>query len=99
MFLTKDDYVEYAHAIGFGVLIEAGNMVIGAATVFLMMNNAAKLMIFYNVVAAISSTVGGFIVMTYWPQDAFLIGIPIVLSQIFIATFLIWHVAKINRMK
>ena len=99
LFLTKDDYVEYAHAIGFGVLIEAGNMVIGAATVFLMMNNAAKLMIFYNVVAAISSTVGGFIVMTHWPQDAFLIGIPIVLSQIFIATFLIWHVAKINRMK
>ncbi len=99
LFLTKNDYVEYAHAIGFGVLVDAGNMVIGAATVFLMLNNAAKIMIFYNVVAAIGSTAGGFLIMTYWPQDAFLIGIPIAFSQIFIATFLIWHVARINKIK
>lgn len=99
LFLTKNDYVEYAHAIGFGVLIEAGNMVIGAATIFLMLHNAAKIMIFYNVVAAIGSMVGGYVILANWPQNAFLIGIPIVLSQIFIAAFLIWHVAKINSEK
>lgn len=97
LLLTKNDYAEYAQAISFGVLIEAGNMVIGASTVFLMLHNAAKIMIFYNILAAVCSVVGGFVVLTYWPQNVFLIGVPIAISQVFIAAFLMWNVRKISR--
>ncbi|MGK5008336.1 hypothetical protein [Janthinobacterium sp. MDB2-8] len=96
MLLTKNDYAQYAQAISYGVLVEAGNMVIGAATVFLMLRNASKIMIFYNIAAAVVSVAGGFVVMTYWPENVFLIGVPIALSQIFIAAFLVLHVAKFD---
>lgn len=99
LFLTKNDYVEYAQAIGFGVLVEAGNLVIGAATVHLMLNNAAKVMIFCNVFASASSMIGGYLAMHYWPQNSFAIGIPIALSQIFIAVFLILHIVGLQREK
>lgn len=99
MFLTKNEYVEYAQAIGFGVLVEAGNLVIGAATVYLMLNNGAKATIFCNIFASIGSMVGGYILMHYFPDNAFAIGIPIALSQIFIASFLILHVVRLQRIK
>jgi len=96
MLLTKNDYVQYAQVISYGVLVEAGNMVIGAATVFLMLKNASKIMIFYNIGAAIVSVLSGFVVMTYWPENVFLIGVPIALSQIFIAAFLMMHIARFD---
>ncbi|WP_139176344.1 MULTISPECIES: hypothetical protein [unclassified Janthinobacterium] len=99
MFLTKNDYVEYAHAIGFGVLVEAGNLVIGAATVYLMLNNAAKATIFCNVMAAIGSMAGGYLMMHYFPENAFAIGVPIALSQIFIGLFLISYIVRLQRIK
>lgn len=97
MLLTKEDYVRYAQAMGFGVLIETGNAVIGAITVFLMLRNASRLMIFYNVFAAVASMAGGFVVMSLWPENVFLVGVPIVVSQIFIAAFLVWRVKKMDK--
>ena len=99
LFLTKNDYVEYAQAIGFGVLVEAGNLVIGAATVYLMLNNAAKATIFCNVFATIISVVGGCIALHYWPENAFAIGIPIALSQILITIFLIIYIIRFQKIK
>lgn len=99
LFLTKNDYVEYAQAIGFGVLVEAGNLVIGAATVYLMLNNAAKATIFCNVFATIISVVGGYIALYYFPESAFAIGIPIALSQILITIFLVLYVSRFQKMK
>lgn len=99
LFLTKNNYVEYAQAIGFGVLVEAGNLVIGAATVYLMLNNAAKATIFCNVFATIISVVGGCIALHYWPENAFAIGIPIALSQISITIFLIFYIIRFQKIK
>lgn len=99
LFLTKNDYVEYAQAIGFGVLVEAGNLVIGAATVYLMLNNAAKATIFCNIVATIGSVVGGYLVLHYWPENSFAIGVPIALSQIFITVFLVFYVIRSQKIK
>lgn len=99
LFLTKHDYVEYAQAIGFGVLVEAGNLVIGAATVYLMLNNAAKATIFCNIVATIASVVGGYLALHYWPENSFAIGVPIALSQIFITVFLVFYVIRSQRIK
>jgi O-antigen/teichoic acid export membrane protein len=99
LFLTKNDYVEYAQAIGFGVLVEAGNLVIGAATVYLMLNNAAKATIFCNIVATIVSVVGGYLALHYWPENSFAIGVPIALSQIFITVFLVFYVVRSQRIK
>lgn len=99
LFLTKNDYVEYAHAIGFGVLMETGNLVIGAATVYLMLNNAAKATIVCNVFAALVSMLGGYTALHYWPENIFVIGIPIAISQIFIAIFLISYVIRFQKTK
>ena len=99
LFLTKNDYVEYAQAIGFGVLVEAGNLVIGAATVYLMLNNAAKATIFCNIVATIVSVVGGYLALHYWPENSFAIGVPIALSQIFITVFLVFYVIRSQKIK
>ena len=99
LFLTKNDYVEYAQAIGFGVLVEAGNLVIGAATVYLMLNNAAKATIFCNIVATIASVVGGYLALHYWPENSFAIGVPIALSQIFITVFLVFYVIRSQKIK
>ena len=97
LFLTKNDYIEYANAIGFGVLVEAGNLVIGAATVYLMLNNAAKSAIFCNIAAALGSMAGGYLALYFWPENAFAIGVPIALSQIFIGAFLIVHVIRLQK--
>ena len=99
LFLTKNDYVEYAQAIGFGVLVEAGNLIIGAATVYLMLNNAAKATIFCNIVATIVSVVGGYLALHYWPENSFAIGVPIALSQIFITVFLVFYVIRSQKIK
>lgn len=99
LFLTKNDYVEYAQAIGFGVLVEAGNLVIGAATVYLMLNNAAKATIFCNLFATVTSVVGGSLALHYWPENAFAIGMPIALSQILITVFLISYIVRFQKNK
>lgn len=96
-FLTKNDYVEYAQAISFGVLVEAGNLVIGAATVFMMLNNTPGVLIRCNIIGATVSIVGECIALYCWPQNSFAIGVPIALSQIFIAAFLVMKIVKAKK--
>ena len=87
--LTKEEYLPYALAIGFGVISEAGNLIIGAVTVHLMLHNAARKLLLANVVSAAFSLSGFFLVMHLRPTDPLAIGIPLACSQLLIAGILI----------
>src|SRR3546814_12073721 len=57
-FLTKDSYAAYAHVIYFGIIVEGGNLLIGAATIVLMFQSATQRLIIVNLTAAAASLPG-----------------------------------------
>lgn len=87
--LTKDQYLPYAYAIGFGVVTEACNLIIGAYTVVLSIKQRTHLLLKLNLVAAALSVAGCMAAINFRPQDPFVIGWTLAGSQVLMALALI----------
>jgi len=83
--LTKDQYLPYAYAIGFGVVTEACNLIIGAYTVVLSIKQRTQLLLKLNLVAAALSVVGCIAAINFRPEDPFAIGWTLAGSQLLMA--------------
>lgn len=87
--LTKDQYLPYAYAIGFGVITEAVNLIVGAYTIVLSLQRRTHLLLKTNFAAAAVSVVGCMLAIRLLPSDPFAIGWILAGSQLFMALVLI----------
>jgi O-antigen/teichoic acid export membrane protein len=87
--LTKEQYLPYAYAIGFGVVVEACNMVIGGYTVLLSLRRRTGLLLRLNVAAAAVSVAGCLGAIRWLPGDPFVIGWAVAGSQLLMTLVLV----------
>ena len=82
--LTQQKYLPYAMAIGFGVIVEACNLVIGGFGVYLMFFRRTTAMFNLHLLGAALSVVGCFASIRWYPQSPMLIGVVVAGSQLLI---------------
>ena len=87
--LTKDQYLPYAYAIGFGVVTEACNLIIGAYTVVLSIEQRTGLLLKLNLFAAAVSVAGCVAAINFSPDEPFSIGWTLAGSQLLMTVALI----------
>jgi hypothetical protein len=86
--LTQEKYVAYSLAIGFGVIIEACNLITGGYAVCLMFYQRAGALLNLHVLGTVVSVVGCFATLTWYPRSPMLIGAVLAGSQLLITPFM-----------
>jgi O-antigen/teichoic acid export membrane protein len=87
--LTNASFVGFAWLIGFGILIEAGNFIIGALVVQLSIDNNTVAQVKANIYAVLSVSLLFWFLRAANNLTVFTIGIPLVMAQIIVIVFLI----------
>jgi hypothetical protein len=82
--LTQRKYIPYSLAIGFGVIVEACNLVIGGYGVYLMLYRRAAALFNLHLLGAVVSVIGCLASLKWYPQSPMLIGMVVVGSQLLI---------------
>lgn len=95
--LTSLEYVPYAYAIGAGVLLEAGNMLIGAYSVYLTLNGRAPALLWLQGIGALVSMLGIMVAIILAPGSAFYLGCILVVSQFTVVITLSVYVYRLER--
>ncbi len=95
--LTNSKFAEYSYIIGYGIFAESGNFIIGGLSIYLTIHRLTK--------KTIMATWSGFVVFLvsflffYYSNNisVWTIGIPIILSQLSVAVYLVYYIFKIHR--
>ena len=95
--LTKELYVPYASAIGVGIVIEAGNMLIGAYTVYLTLHGRTAVLFWFQFAGAIISLTGCLLLLFLLPKSPLLLGMVVAGSQLIITPLLALYVYRLQR--
>ncbi len=82
--LTQPQYLPHAAAIGFGVVIEGCNLLIGAFGVYLTLRQRAVVLFKFHAVAAVAALLGGAATLRWAPGDPMLIGLVVAGTQLLI---------------
>lgn len=86
--LTRPQYVPYAYAIGFGVVVEACNLIAGGYTIALTIASRTTLLLKLNMMAAAVSAAGCFATLLLRPDEPLLIGVSLAGSQVLLTVAL-----------
>jgi len=92
--LTKEQYLPYSMAIGFGVVTEACNLVIGGYVVLLSIEQRTSLLLKSNIFAALVSMAGCVVGISIAPTNIYLIGFSTAGSQLLMTVLLLALVRK-----
>lgn len=95
--LTQSAYVPYAAAIGVGIIVEAGNLVIGAYGVYLTLHGRAAMLFRFQLAGAMISLGGCLVVMYQAPDSPLLVGAVVAVSQLLITPALGFYVHRLQR--
>ncbi len=87
--LTNASFVGFDWLIGFGILIEAGNFIIGALVVQLWIDNNAAAQVRANIYSALSVPLLFGLFHIANNLNVFTIGIPLVVAQVIVIVFLV----------
>lgn len=90
--LTNSKLVEYSEIIVFGVLVEGGNIILGAIGIAHSLNRPTKILIAVGLMGLFSAAVGYAVILG--SIDVHTIGYPLVLSQLFAALYICYAVKK-----
>ena len=97
--LTSNKFAEYSYLIGYGILAESGNLIIGGLSIYLTIHNLTKKTIIASWIGLLSFVSVFFILYLKDFLSAWTIGLPIVLSQLFVAIYLYYIVFFIYNIK
>lgn len=86
--LTQKKYVPYSLAIGFGVIIEACNLITGGYAVCLMFYQRVGALLNLHIIGALVSVLGCLATLKWYPQSPMLIGAVLAGSQLLITPFM-----------
>ena len=82
--LTQQQYVPYAYAIGFGVVVEACNLVLGGFGVYLTLYQRTAPLFYLHMLGAVVAVAGCLAALELSPQSPMLIGLSLAGSQLLI---------------
>ena len=92
--LTKERYAAWSAIAGFGVLVEACSLVVGAYTVVLSLEGRTGVLLRFYLVAALLS-VGGCLASLAWrPDNPYLVGVVVAGSQVLLTLSLAAYVSR-----
>lgn len=97
--LTSNKFAEYSYLIGYGILAESGNFIIGGLSIYLTIHNLTKKTIIASWIGLLSFVSVFFILYLKDFLSVWTIGLPIVLSQLFVAIYLYYIVFFIYNIK
>ncbi len=97
--LTSNKFAEYSYLIGYGILAESGNFIIGGLSIYLTIHNLTKKTIIASWIGLLSFVSVFFILYLIDFLSVWTIGLPIVLSQLFVAIYLYYIVFFIYNIK
>ena len=97
--LTSNKFAEYSYLIGYGILAESGNLIIGGLSIYLTIHNLTKKTIIASWIGLLSFVSVFFILYLIDFLSVWTIGLPIVLSQLFVAIYLYYIVFFIYNIK
>lgn len=86
--LTNSNYMRYSYLIFYGIIVEAGNFIVGAFTSFLGIHNMTKYSLKVSLVGAFSFIFIFLFVLFTNNITPHTVGIPIVLSQLIVMGYL-----------
>lgn len=95
--LTQAAYTPYAAAIGVGIIVEAGNLVIGAYGVYLTLHGKAGMLFRFQFAGAILSLGGCLVLLNLAPDSPLLVGAVVAASQLLITPALGFYVHRLQR--
>ena len=96
--LTDVKYVPYANAIGVGIVIEAGNLLIGAYGVYLTLHGRAGALFRFQLGGALLSLIGCLTLLVCAPASTIGLGVVIAASQLAITPALAFYVHRLQRL-
>lgn len=96
--LTQAAYVPYAPAIGVGIVVEAGNMIIGAYSVFLTLHGRAGALLRFQLAGAGLSLAGCLFLLDRAPESPLLLGLVVAVSQLLVTSALGLYVHRLQRL-
>lgn len=82
--LTQTQYIPYAFAIAFGVVIEACNLIIGGYGVYLTIHQRTAPLFYFHLLGAVVAVSGCLATLQWHPQSPMLIGVALAASQLLI---------------
>ncbi|RYE68784.1 MAG: hypothetical protein EOO81_09100 [Oxalobacteraceae bacterium] len=82
--LTQTQYLPFAAAIGFGVVVEACNLIIGGFGVYLTLQQRAGMLFRFHLVGALLALAGCFLLVKWTPDSPMLIGVIVAGTQLLI---------------
>lgn len=92
--LTKEQYLPYATAVGFGVVSEACNLVIGGYVVLMSIERRTSLLLKFNAATALLSVGGCLGAVAFAPDNPYLIGVFVAGSQLLMTVSLLVFVRR-----
>lgn len=97
--LTNNSFAEYSYLIGYGILIESSNFIVGGLSIYLTIHNLTKKTMIASWIGLVSFIVIFAILYFLDSISVWTIGLPIVLSQLFVAIYLYYIVFYIYNIK
>lgn len=97
--LTNNSFAEYSYLVGYGILAESGNFIIGGLSIYLTIHNLTKKTMIASWIGLVSFILIFAILYFLDSISVWTIGLPIVLSQLFVAIYLYYIVFFIYNIK
>jgi hypothetical protein len=95
--LTNSEYIPYANAIGVGIILEAGNLLIGAYGVYLTLHARTGALFWFQLIGAVFSLTGCLMLLNLAPDSPMLLGYVIASSQLLVVPALAFYVHQLRR--
>ncbi|HEV2647069.1 MAG TPA: hypothetical protein VGU46_11955 [Acidobacteriaceae bacterium] len=92
--LTKKEFVPYAGLMIFGIIVEGGNLLIGAASAYFTIRHASFHLVAANMAGLTASGLGLAICLRWRPHNYYMLGSVLALSQILVCAILFYRAKK-----
>jgi len=92
--LTKKEFVPFARLMLFGILVEAGNLLVGAASTYFTIRHTPFHLIAANIAGLLTAVLGVSICLIWHPHNYYLLGAVLALSQAVVCAILFYEARK-----
>jgi len=92
--LTKREFEPYARLMIFGVIVEAGNLLIGAASTYFTIRRKSFHLVLPNIAGVLCAGIGLSICLSWRPRNFYLLGLALMCSQLIVCALLFERAKK-----
>jgi hypothetical protein len=92
--LTKKEFVPYARLMIFGIVVEAGNLLVGAASTYFTIRRTSFHLVTANIAGLLTAGLGIAACLAWSPHNYYMLGSVLALSQIVVCAILFYEAKK-----